>query len=361
VTAPLVSAIPDHLVVERTRPRRGREGVTPPYPSFSARFRPSVRRVVMAYYGVQHRDDAPDALRRAARDRLAGLRTTLGSTDGAGSLDRATYVDEAGYRTELLIAYWDEPERYDRWCRSTPSWTDPSGAVRGLGFFAEVLRPSVERYETLFSNDRLEGIGRLADGLSGEVFDHAYWGGARDRLPLAQTDDLDPEGEPASTWRGSRARVVGQHNLCLIRSGQDWTETEGEERAMYTDDVEPVLRAGMDFLRDEGLSVGCYANRYVRVCDDDGQPIDKSFGMSWWRSLADLDAWAASHPTHLEIFGAAMRYLGKLGPAARLRLYHEVTVAAADEQSFEYLDCHDRTGLLRVGATVDTGAPGHAR
>jgi aldoxime dehydratase len=352
----LESAIPDHLVVERTLPRRGRDGVAPPYPSFSARFRPDLRRVVMAYYGVQHPVDAPDEIRNSARARLDDLRDGLDGTHGAGSVDRAFYVDEAGHRNDLLIAYWDEPGTFDRWCRSTPSWTDPDGAGSGLGFFAEVLRPSVERYETLFSNDRLEGVGRLADALSGEVFDHAYWGGARDRLPLAQTDDLAPVGAPAPVASGRVVRVEPQHNLCLIRSGQDWTETDGDERAMYLDDVEPVLRAGMEFLRDDGLSVGCYANRYLHICDDDGRPIDKSFGMSWWRGLADLDAWAASHPTHLEIFGAAMRYLGKLGPAARLRLYHEVTVAAAGEQSFEYLDCHDRTGLLRVRSVAPAAA-----
>ena len=31
-----------------------------------------------------------------------------------------------------------------------------------------------------------------------------------------------------------------------------------------------------------------------------------------------------------------MKYLSTLGPAAKLRLYHEVTVARADEQFFEY-------------------------
>ena len=36
---------------------------------------------------------------------------------------------------------------------------------------------------------------------------------------------------------------------------------------MYTEDVEPVLRAGMDFLRDDGRAVGCYANRYMTVVD----------------------------------------------------------------------------------------------
>lgn len=41
-----------------------------------------------------------------------------------------------------------------------------------------------------------------------------------------------------------------------------------------------------------------------------------------------------------------MQYLMKLGPAAKLKLYHEVSVASAGERFFEYLDCHDRTGML---------------
>jgi aldoxime dehydratase len=31
-----------------------------------------------------------------------------------------------------------------------------------------------------------------------------------------------------------------------------------------------VLRAGMEFLRDDGLSCGCFANRYMRVVGSDG-------------------------------------------------------------------------------------------
>jgi len=32
----------------------------------------------------------------------------------------------------------------------------------------------------------------------------------------------------------------------------------------------------------------------------------------------------------------------------KLRLYHEVTVARANEQFYEYLNCHPQTGLLRA-------------
>ena len=156
-----------------------------------------------------------------------------------------------------------------------------------------------------------------------------------------------PAGEPVIERDGGRVRIRPASGICLIRSGQDWTDTDGDERRMYLDDVEPVLRAGMDFLRDEGAAIGCYANRYLTVVED-GQPVDRTFGMSWWRSLAALERWAESHPTHVAIFGAAMRYLSTLGPAARLRLYHEVSVASADEQSFTYVDCVPGTGLFTV-------------
>ena len=47
-----------------------------------------------------------------------------------------------------------------------------------------------------------------------------------------------------------------------------------------------------------------------------------------------------------------MKYLSTLGPSAKLRLYHEVTVAAANEQFFEYAGCHPRTGMLAAVETV---------
>jgi aldoxime dehydratase len=114
------------------------------------------------------------------------------------------------------------------------------------------------------------------------------------------------------------------------------------------EDVEPPLRAGMDFLRDEGLGVGCYVNRYMTVVDEDWQPRDKTFGLSWWHSMEELDTWAEAHPTHLEIFRAALKYLGAMGADAKLRLYHEVTVSPRDDAVFTYVDCHDRTGMLRA-------------
>lgn len=332
------SAIPAHLTVERSRPTRKSGTFRPPYPSFSARFRPAVQQVVMAYFGVQYASDEPPAVVESALARLA-------QAVGPAHRERARYVDEAGYRTIVDIHYWTDPAKFSAWLADHDFWLAGDPAA---GFFLEVVQPTVERFETLFSNDRREGVAVAADGLSGEIQEHGYWGGARDRLPLAQTDVLAPSGLVSAKVSGDLVTVVPGGNLCLIRSGQEWTETAGDERRMYLEEVEPVLRAGMDFLRDEGRSVGCHANRYLRVVAEDGSELDKSFGMSWWRGLEDLETWAESHPTHVAIFRAAMKYLATMGPAARLRLYHEVTVVEQAQARFAYRGCHGRTGLLRA-------------
>jgi aldoxime dehydratase len=341
------SAIPSHLQTERSRHRRMPDDYAPPYPSFVARHKPAVSRVIMAYFGVQYRGEPTSAV----TDALAQIAARFAAANGPSHWDRAEHVDQAGFTNVVSVAYWDDAGRFDAWFGpAREAWT--GGATgSGVGRFIEVLRPHVERYETLFSSlGRPEGVAVLAEAMSGEVQEHAYWGGMRDRIPLSQTSEMAPSGQPHAIRDGARIRVVALDNLCLIRSGQDWSDTEASERKMYLEDVEPVLREGMEFLRDQGVPIGCYANRYMRVVDANGRPTEKSYGQSWWKSLATLERWAESHPTHVRIFGAAMKYLSTLGPNARLRLYHEVTVAAADEQFFEYLDCHPQTGMLAAAA-----------
>ena len=340
------SAIPTHLQCPRTRARKIADDYVPPYPSMVARFGPLTKQVVMAYFGLQVHGET---IGGDANTKFKDIEAAFGKSGGPGHWDRARYVDEAGYLNVISIGYWDVPADFDAWFdRHGATWTAANGTKPGFGSFTEVVRPTVERFETLFSSTVPEGIAVLASGFSDTVQEHAYWGGARDRLPLSQTDELAPSGAPQVIENGLLRTVVPHENLCLIRSGQDWSATEAEERRMYLDDVEPVLRAGMDFLRDEGWQIGCFSNRYMTVIDDAGRPVQKTFGLSWWRSLEALERWAQSHPTHVAIFGAAMKYLGELGPAAKLRLYHEVTVAAASEQQFKYFNCHPRTGMLRA-------------
>jgi aldoxime dehydratase len=299
----------------------------------------------MAYFGVQYCGDAPPPLARTA---LSCIASALDAEKGAKHWDRAQYIDEFGFTNVISIGYWDDPHTYSDWsARHCTGWAGGAFSDPSVGTFLEALTPAVERFETLFSADVPEGVAGVAQGMSVPIQEHAYWGSMRERIPLSQTDEMSPRGAPKIVTAGLHQLVTPHENICLIRSGQDWSATDAEERRMYIEDVEPILRAGMAFLRDEGLAVDCFANRYMTVVDAAGHPMEKSFGMSWWRSLAALERWAESHPTHVAIFGAAMKYLGTLGPAAKLRLYHEVTVASADEQYFEYYNCHSRTGMLR--------------
>jgi aldoxime dehydratase len=343
------SAIAPHLQTARSRHRRVGDDYQPPYPSFVARYKPIVSRVAMAYFGVQYRG----ATSPAAVETLARIGGRFSAANGPSHWDRAHYVDQAGFSNAVSVAYWDDVARFNAWfAASREDWTGKGR--EGIGTFIEVLRPTVERHETLFSSlGRPEGVAVIAEGMSGEVQEHAYWGGMRDRIPLSQTSEMAPGGDPELVRDGARLRIIAHDNLCLIRSGQDWSDTETSERKLYLEDVEPMLRAGMDFLSDEGMSIGCYANRYMRLLGADGSPAEKSYGQSWWKSLAALERWAESHPTHVKIFGAAMKYLSTLGPSAKLRLYHEVTVAAADEQFFEYRNCHPKTGMLAAVQSVE--------
>jgi len=305
----------------------------------------------MAFFGVQYRAvTAPPAAEQALRC----VAEAFGSEQGARHWDRARYIDEAGFTNVLSIGYWDDSSVFDAWFdRHGAAWTQAGNASAEVGTFCEVLTPAIERFETLFSSDVPEGVARMAEGFSDAVQEHGYWGGARDRMPLSQRHDLAPIGTPHLVTEGLHRRVIPHENICLIRSGQDWSATAAEERRMYIEDMEPVLRAGMNFLRDDGLAIGCYANRYMSVVDPRGSRAEKSFGMSWWTSLAALERWAESHPTHVAIFEAAMTYLQAVGANAKLRLYHEVSVAAAAEQYFEYYNCHPKTGMLRAAGAIE--------
>lgn len=259
------SAIPEHLQCLRTRHRRITDDYTPAYPATVARYKPDVKQVVMAYFGVQYRGAlSPDGADKA----LKSIASAFGSAEGPGHCDRALYIDEASFTNGISVGYWDAPAKFDPWFGRYGATSGNDVIAEGaVGAFAEVPRPSIERFDTLFSSNDPEWVACLADGFSDAIQEHAYWGSARDRVPMSQTHDMAPIGGPRLATEGLRQRVIPHENICLIRSGRDWSATQTDERRMYLQDVESVLRAGMDFLRDDGLQIGCFANRYMTVVD----------------------------------------------------------------------------------------------
>lgn len=343
-------AIPQHLRVSRTRPKRVSDRYTPPHQSFVARFKPSVREVAMAFIGVQYVGERPDVVQEA----FTKIAESLTGEHAPGHWDRAEYVDEAGYTNVVTAAYWASREAFAGWMEEKRFrfwWEDEARWRDGIGYFLEIFVPRAEDFETIFSHRQPEGVSHLAEGMSEEVFEHGYWGSSRDRIALSQVADLEPSGVPlakhGSGFIAGRIKVAPQDNVCLIRSGQDWSETGDAERSLYLNDVLPPLSEGMLFLRDEGDRVGCYSNRFMMMVDEDGNKTDKSYSLSIWHGLAELERWAESHPTHLAIFVAAIRHYSRLGEGAMLRVYHEVSVVRREDQILEYVNCHSRTGLLK--------------
>ncbi|MBN9794391.1 phenylacetaldoxime dehydratase [Pseudonocardia sp. TMWB2A] len=342
------SAIDTHLQCPRTLSRRVADDYRPPFPMFVARAGNDLTQVVMGYFGVQYRgeDHRAEALRT--------LREIVGQfalPDGPGEYDTTEHTDAQDHVNLIAVGYWRDPATYERWL-SGPDvagwWNSDERLAADVGVFREILSPRADQFETLYAfTEDFPGVGAIMDGVSGEIEEHGYWGSMRDRIPLSQTEWLGADGElTASEDPSRRGRVlVRPHgNIALIRSGQDWAEAGERERTLYSEEIEPVLRQGMDFLRDNGKDIGCYSNRYVRYIDLDGNPVDKSYNIGHWRSLDLLERWAESHPTHLRIFVTFFRVVERL---EKLRLYHEVSVFDAGDQYYEYVNCHPATGLLR--------------
>ena len=342
------SAIDKHLKCPRMLSRRVHDDYEPPFPMFVGRADKELTQVVMAYLGVQFHEEH----RQKAILAMQHMVDSFSLDYGPDHHDMTFHVDNQGFGNFIVVGYWRDPSAYCRWLRLPEIenwWSSDERLSEVLGYFREIIAPRAEQFETLYAfKEELPGVGALMNNLSGEIQEHGYWGSVRDRIPASQNDWLQPDGElrimagdPAA---GGRVVVQGHDNITLIRSGQDWAEADEQERQLYFNEMLPPLQAGMDFLRDEGHALGCYSNRFVRNVDRDGNLLDIAYDIGFWRSLDRLERWAESHPTHLRIFTTFFRVVTGL---QKLRLYHEVSVSDARFQTFEYINCHPGTGMMR--------------
>jgi aldoxime dehydratase len=321
----------------------------PPAPAWSAVFATASGLLVTGYFGTQLRGGAD------AREHLARMNRFFAADDGPAVADAARFVDRASVETIVSIGYWTSPLAYERWLAGSGFagwWSDTARAREANGYFREVMTVPTDRVETIFSSRQVAGAARAMETIRGPVREHNYWGSMRQRMPIASRDNLaSPFGEslprmgtPAT--EGRRIRVTAPENLVVIRSGQDWSECEEAERAIYEESVRPALVKGMDFLRDHPEQTGCCDMRLAQETDAAGAPLCKSFGMGFFLSLGHLERWASSHPTHLAIFARFAGLVRQRQFKFALRLWHEVSVLPGAGQLFEYVNCHPSTGLL---------------
>lgn len=358
-TETLEPAIPPHLREVRTCPLGAAADFVPLHASYSARFRPEISGISIGYFGVQWVGNEVQA-----KLVLEHIRAELGRADGPNYWDVAAYRDSQGFQNRVVAAYWNDDAANRRWEESLgPDWWYRGLEVSGkIGTFRELYRASVRDAETTFTHPYAEGCAKVAAAMSGKTDTHEYWGSSRDRIPRAQTDLLVPKGRPMMASSAMGQETLGRlvdvrphENLCVLRSGQDWSETDGDEREFYLSKVKPYLDAGMDELSEDGLVRGCYFNRYMQL--EDNAQNERTYSLSAWHSLAAVEAWVKAD-THLAIWGAGIKHYKRVGDVARLRLYHELAVLKSQDQSFAYFNCHRGTGMLNaVAGGVSSPSP----
>jgi hypothetical protein len=356
----LESAIPERLRKERKCPVSTPPSYVPPYPGYCARFPAKMDNLVVAIIGAQYSSQSHN--NGTGISRIEKFISNAPEAVRPSFSEIASTTDKKGAFQIAVLAYWPSVEVHKSW--ETESgfgawWQNPDRETEGHGWFQEVLLPTIDRFETVFSGDmNPEGAANMQENISGEIEEHGYWGSMRDRLAAAQDHDL--EGEKWRSANGSanalysnggsptRTRVSGKKNLCVIRSGQDWSDTLPEERKLYLETMHPVLVEGMRFLRDEGREVGCYSMNLWDVVDSKTHEAnrERTFGLGYFNDLASLEYWSKSHQTHINIFGGFLMYAKKLNNILSLKLFHEVFVLEEAQQFFEYIACHEDTGML---------------
>ena len=330
------------ILTERTHPLRMPKGWEPPIPAWSSTFVEAQKSVSMVVVGFQH----PEGMSVEAH-----LRDLHAMLDGADIRDLVESDAGGGLLETVCIAYWRNADAASALLASdrfAAFWEKHSAGDLSYGLFKECTNIPFNRSETLFSGPVHDhGYSQLRTGVVGPVPHHQYWGGMRDRIPLSAHDLLEGSGPVRVIEQSDRHQVVeANDNLCIIRSGQDWSQCDAAQLAEYQEQIEPVLKAGMAFLRDKGDQVNCYACRYMKDLALDGGDPKRSCGLAYFKSMQDLEGWAEHHPTHLKIFNTFLSIAPKYGPDLQLRLWHEVSVLPAAGQRATYVNCRAGTGLL---------------
>ena len=277
------------------------DGHTPQAPAWTAVGLPAVTVYSMLFARNPDSTSAVEDLRNAL----------MFGDDIPSHLERARVASDND-PVVVFLGYWDDPGAYGRWQERA----DVKAALSLPGVLEEAATIPADRWETLHSTaEQTPGVRNLSPAEPTDV--HEYWGAARDRIPASADSDL--ASEPATPLPA---------NLCLIRSGQIWHHCEEKERRLYFEQVAPHLAAGIEYLA-ASPETGCISSRFLQEQTLDGEDLESTSFVGWFRDLASLEAWSRSHPTHLAIFESFLGMVGELGGQIQLRLWHEVSVVPA--------------------------------
>lgn len=315
-------------------------GHWPDFTTYFLRYPPGMREVVRVTIGAEGAGAA------AFLDRAI---EALQGPDRPLTLERGRVLVPADPSTQVLFAYWDDRDAHRRWSGSAACARLFDGGVQPARWCETAVLPLTHTEAHFSLKTRETGLGRVPGTHHAFCPMVGYWGAGRDRIPVAARDPLAPGAAvPAATvGPAGEASIVAPANLCTIRTSQDWQGAPAEHLDWYREEVEPVLRAGVEHLDAAPLDSGCLSVRYIRETDLAGADAERTCVLAHFRSLGHLEAWARDHPTHHAIFAAAMKMVRRFGEDLGIRLFHEVTVLPAGQFRARYLGCADEAGIRR--------------
>jgi aldoxime dehydratase len=333
-------------------PPRRPEGHQPAAPRYSLRWTKPVSTVISVYFGIQGVDLAwsdESNFHRVILEKLSGAH-------GTRTTEMMRSVDDAGFSNGIVVAYWTDPTEYARWLASSDfrRWFESDELLRGEhGYWCEVIAVPYDRFETIYSAPGYRiGFGRTADSTIVPITKNGYFGAARDRVPVSAIDTLEsphgralPRSNVATTF-GHRLMAVVPHNATFLRSGQYWEGAGQEQLQDYMASLQPKLLRGMRYLAENAETTGCLSLRIMNNLNEDGSLRAETSVAAMMLSIEQLEEWAASHETHLDIYRHAIA-MNRLHKEKReVVTWHELFVMSQGNL-FEYVNCHPKTGLLQ--------------
>lgn len=321
----------------------------PPVPAWSATIDKDCTEVVVTYIGTQIHKDSHEK----AESFRSWYLEMMQAENAPIHTERGRVTDSAEYVNDFYISYWNSKEEYEKWRSSsvfTDWWNDEKRTQESVGYWLEPMIVPTERFETLFSSEDKAGAATIFNDFKGPIKEHNYFGGMRDRLPIAEVNLLvgnqeELVEESLIDSKGKRVFLKTPENLAIIRSAQNLTESKAEEKRRYDEEVYPHLIAGMDFIENNPLETGCCSSRFSEELSLNGETTGKTFGFAYFLTLGHLEKWSKTHPTHLKIFHSFLEMMQTMEQPIDIKLWHEVSVLP-EGQTFEYVNCHPKTGLL---------------
>lgn len=274
---------------------------------------------------------------------------------GPTHIDIAWHTQSDDYTNIIFMVYWLHVEDYSKWKNSikVKNWIEEDGfkqcGSQVSGFWYEILKIPVEYFESSYSGKSgQEGVSNFLDMQLCET--HEYWGAMRDRIPASAYDQLLPKEENiqknthGDETSSKKLSVTVPDYICFIRTVQSLANVSEEEKKMYLDVMEPVLDTGIKFLSNELES--CIDIKKVTEISQNKDDLQTTSVLAYFDSLAVLEKWASSHPTHLSIYNTYFDILKMQGGKSDISLWHEVSVLKSEDVETYYCYCQPDTGLL---------------